>query len=149
MKSTILTFCVVISTLLPLRAADSAAEKAFVDMFKTAFESGDTTTLESLLYTKDAHPMALEFYKMRLGEGAGTKVASIELVDLSAEDQKKVERGQEGPDGQKTRMPIKPTKKLTFKVETKGGSGSGSTTSSLFVAEDGGKFVIPVPAPAK
>ena len=128
---------------------DSAAEKAFVEKYKTAFEAKDTKTLESLLYTKGAHPMALEFYKMRMVEGAGGKIASIELLDLSPEDQKKVEGTQEGPGGEKTRMPIKPTKKLSVKTETKDSSGSGSMTSSMFVAEHEGKFVIPVPAAAK
>jgi hypothetical protein len=107
--------------------ADPAAEKAFVEQYKKAYEGKDTRTLESFLYKEGAHPMALEFYKMRMTEGAGGKISSIELLDLSPEDQKKVEGVQEGPGGQKTRMPIKPTKKLSVKIDMKDGSGSGST----------------------
>ncbi len=148
-KSCFLILWTVLSTILLLHAADPAAEKAFVEKFKTAYEGKDTKTLESFLYKQGAVPMALEFYKMRLTEGAGGKIASIELTDLSPEDQKKVEGVQEGPGGQKTRMPIKPTKKLHVKIDTTDGSGSGSATSSMFVAEKDGKFVIPVPVPAK
>jgi len=139
------TYAVTVS----LIAATPEQEKAFVDKYKTAFEAGDKATLESFLYTKGAHPMALEFYKMMQSEGAGGKIAKIELVDLSPEDAKKAEGTQEGPDGQKTRLPLKPTKKLKMTVETKDGESSSSSSSESFVAEQDGKFVIPVPAPAK
>ena len=148
MKMSLLTMIVCFTTALSL-CADPAAEKAFVEQYKKAYEGKDTKTLESFLYKEGAHPMALEFYKMQMTEGAGGKISSIELLDLSPEEQKKVEGTQEGPDGQKTRMPIKPTKKLSVKIEMKDGSGSGSSTSKMFVAEKDGKFVIPVPAPAK
>ena len=148
MKHTILAMVVAISSALSVYA-DPAAEKAFVDQYKKAFEGRDTKTLEGFLYKEGAHPMALEFYKTRMTDGAGGKISSIELLDLSPEDQKKVEGVQEGPGGQKTRMPIKPTKKLSVKVDTTNGSGSGSSTSTMFVAEKDGKFVIPVPAPVK
>ena len=145
----LLTFCFAISSGLSLYAGDTPAEKAFVDKYKTAYEGKDTKTLESLLYKEGAHPMALEFYKMQVTEGAGGKIASIELVDLSPEEKKKVEGVQEGPGGQKTRMPLKPTKKLSVKIDSSGSSGSSSATSSMFVAEKDGKLVIPVPAAAK
>jgi hypothetical protein len=149
MKTTLFAICIIISTALSLCAADSAAEKAFVDKYKTAFEANDTKTLESFLYKEGAHPMALEFYKMMITEGAGAKIAKIELLELSPADQKKAEGIQEGPGGQKTRMPLKPTRKLQVAVESKGAESSGTTTNTVFVAEKGGSFVIPVPAPAK
>ena len=132
-----------------INAGTPEQEKAFVDKYKTAFEAGDKATLESFLYTKGAHPMALEFYKMMQSEGAGKKIAKIELVDLSAEDAKKAEGTQEGPGGEKTKLPLKPTKKLKITVDSKDESGSASSSSESFVAEKDGKFVIPVPAPAK
>src|SRR3954467_15998668 len=82
----------------PLLAGTPEQDKAFVDKYKTAFEKGDKATLGSFLYTKDANPMALEFYKMMQTEGAGTsKIAKIELVDLTPDDVKKASEVQTGP----------------------------------------------------
>ena len=131
------------------KAGTPEQEKAFVEKYKTAFEAGDKATLESFLYTKDAHPMALEFFKMMQTEGAGSKISKIELVDLSPEDAKKAEGIQEGPGGEKTKLPLKPTKKLKITVEAKDANGSSSSSSESFVAEKDGKFCIPVPATAK
>jgi hypothetical protein len=149
MKILLLSLSLALASTVSLLAGDSAAEKAFVEKFKTAYEANDKATLESFLYKEGAHPMALEFYRMMLTEGAGGKISKIELVDLTPEELKKAEGIQEGPDGQKTKMPIKPTKKLNIKVDMSSGDSSGSSTSSPLVAEKGGKFVIPVPAPAK
>jgi hypothetical protein len=49
----------------------------------------------------------------------------------------------------KTRLPLKPTKKLKITVETKDGDNTSSSTSSSFIAEKDGKFVIPVPVTVK
>ncbi|MEP6823019.1 MAG: hypothetical protein ABI946_11800 [Chthoniobacterales bacterium] len=150
MKSkTILTLAITCLVAVLLRAATPAEEKAFCDKYKTAFEAGDKATLESLLYTKGAHPMALEFYKMMMTGEAGQKISNIELVDMTPEDVKKASEVQEGPGGEKMAMPIKPTKKLKITVESKDENGSGSSTSESFVAEADGKLVIPVPGPAK
>jgi len=132
-----------------LFAGTPEQEKAFTEKYKTAFEAKDTATLESFLYTKDANPMALEFIKMKLTDGAGGKISKIELVDLSPEDAKKAEQAQEGPGGTKVQMPLKPTKKLKITVETKDANGSSSSSSESFIAEKDGKFVIPVPVAAK
>jgi len=149
MKMELLSLALLIGSLFTspiLRAGTPEQEKAFVDKYKTAFEAGDKATLESFLYTQGAHPMALEFYKMMQLDGAGGKVSKIELVDLAPADAKKAEATEEGPDGQKTRMPLKPTKKLQITVEGKDGS---SSSTGCLVAEKDGKFVIPVPVPAK
>jgi len=133
-----------------LLGGSPADEKAFVDKYKAAFEKGDKATLESFLYTKDAHPMALEFYKMMQSEGAGTaKISKIELVDLTPEDLKKAAEIQPGPDGSNTQLPLKPTKKLKISVETKSADGTSSSSTESFVAEKDGKYVIPVPAKVK
>src|SRR5688572_31178656 len=132
-----------------LHAGTPEQEKAFVDKYKAAFEAGDKATLESFLYTKGAHPKALEFFKMMQTEGAGSKIAKIELLDLSAEEAKEAEAAEEMPDGSKTKMPLKPTKKLKISMETKSASSNSSSSSSCLVAEKDGKFVIPVPVPAK
>jgi hypothetical protein len=129
--------------------AETPAEKAFVDKYKTAFEAGDKATLESFLYTQGANPMALEFYKMMQADGAGGKIAKIELVDLTAEETKKAGEVMEGPGDEKMKLPLKPTKKLVIAVETKDANGSSSSSSESFIAEKDGKFVIPVPVSAK
>jgi hypothetical protein len=82
-------------------------------------------------------------------QGAGSKIGKIELIDLSPEEAKEAEAVEEMPDGQKTKLPLKPTKKLKISVETKDASSNSSSSSSCLVAEKDGKFVIPVPVPAK
>ena len=143
----LLAACTLVTPL--LHAGTPEQEKAFVDKYKTAYEAGDKATLESFLYTKGANPMALEFYKMMQTEGAGGKISKIELVNLSPEDAKKAEGVQEGPSGEKMKMPLKPTKKLKITVENKDANGSSTSSSESFIAEHEGKYVIPVPASAK
>lgn len=124
-------------------------EKAFTDKYKAAYEAKDMATLYSFLYTENANPMALGFYKMMMGGSAGHKIATIELVDLSPEDAEEAAAVQDGPGGTKTRLPLKPTKKLRIKVEIKEGDNSSSTTNEAFVAEKDGKLLIPVPVDVK
>jgi hypothetical protein len=133
-----------------LHAGTPAQDKEFVDKYKAAYEKGDKAALESFLYTKDANPMALEFYKMMQTEGAGTaKISKIELVDLTPDDVKKASEVQTGPDGSKAKLPLTPTKKLKISIETKDANGSSSSSTENFVAEKDGKYVIPVPAVVK
>jgi hypothetical protein len=129
-------------------AATAEQEKAFTDKYKAAIEGKDTATLESFLYTKGSDPAAVEFYKMMQSGGAGEKISSIELVNLTSEDVKKATTPMDGPTG-KVCLNLKPTKKLVIKVEKKDEGGSSSNTSENFVAEKDGKFVIPVPGPCK
>ena len=117
---------------------------------KLRFEKGDTDTLESFLYIKDAHPMALEFYKQMQSDGAGkAKISKIELLDLTPEDVKKASEVQTGPDGSKAQMPLKPTKKLQISLDRKDSSGGTVTSTTSFIAEKDGKYVIPVPSAVK
>lgn len=135
-------------TTLAVTASSPDQEKAFVEAYKKAFEAKDDKALKGFLYTKGAHPMALEFYSMMITEGAGAKNATIELLDLNPGDAKDATSVQEGPDGAKVKMPLKPIKRLVIKVSTEGADGSGTSTSQVFVAESEGKLVIPVPVPA-
>jgi hypothetical protein len=133
-----------------LFAGTPAQDKEFVDKYKAAYEKGDKAALEAFLYTKDAHPQALEFYKMMQSEGAGTnKISKIELVDLTPDEVKKAAEPQPGPDGSKAQLPLKPTKKLKISIETKDANGSSTSSTENFVAEKDGKYVIPVPAKVK
>ena len=132
-----------------LDAGTPEQEQAFTAKYKTAYEAKDTATLYSFLYTEGANPMALGFYKMMMANGAGEKISKIELLDLTPEEAKKAAETQDGPGGMKTKLPVKPTKKLKITVETKDGDYTSSSTSESFVAEKDGKFVIPVPVTAK
>ena len=133
-----------------LYAGTPAQDKEFVEKYKAAYEKGDKAALAAFLYTKDANPMALEFYKMMQAEGAGTaKISKIELADLSPEDVKKASEVQTGPDGSKAKLPLTPTKKLKISIETKDANGSSTSSTENFVAEKDGKYVIPVPAVVK
>jgi len=147
MKTLFFILCLISIAAVCCRAG-SADEKAFTDKYKTAFESKDTKTLESFLYTTGSDPGALEFYKMMMSGEAGSKISSIELVALTPDEMKKASEPQEGPGG-KFCMTLKPTKKLVIKVEQKDANGSSSSTSSSFVAEKDGKLVIPVPGACK
>ena len=129
-------------------AATPAQEKAFTDKYKAAMEGKDTAALASFLYTQGSDPEALEIYKMMQSGGAGEKISTIELVNLTPEDVKKATTPMDGPTG-KVCLNLKPTKKLVIKVENKDPSGSSSSSSENFVAEKDGKFVIPVPGPCK
>jgi hypothetical protein len=150
MKTMLLAALFVTPYLGNLVAGTPAQDKEFVDKYKAAYEKGDKAALEAFLYTKDANPMALEFYKMMQTEGAGTaKITKIELVDLTPEDAKKAAEVQTGPDGSKAKLPLTPTKKLKISIETKDGNGSSTSSTENFVAEKDGKYVIPVPAAAK
>jgi hypothetical protein len=150
MKTRLLLAVVIIGSFcLPSFAGTAEQDKAFVDKYKTAFEAGDKAALESFLYTKDANPMALEFYKMMQADGVGGKITKIELVALTPEDVKKASEVQTGPDGSKAKLPLTPTKKLKITIEKKDENGSSTSSTESFVAEKDGKYVIPVPAAAK
>jgi hypothetical protein len=128
-------------------AATPAQEKQFVDTYRKAFEGKDEKTLTGLLYTKGADPQAAEFYKMMMTSDMGSKISSIQLVDLNADDKKRAAGGP-GPDGKPMKFNLPPMKKLVIKSETKDANGSSSSTSEVFVGEAEGKLVIPAPGPA-
>jgi hypothetical protein len=131
------------------RAGTPAEEKAFTDKYKAAFESKNTAALESFLYTQGADPTVVSFYKMMQSSTAGGKVAKIELADLTPDEAKKAAEPQDSPSGGKLCLTLKPTKKLVISVETKDENGSSTNTTTNFIAEKEGKFVIPVPGPCK
>ena len=149
MKIRILVCALITTISLSLRAGTSAQEKAFIDKYKAAFETKDTVTLESFLYTQGADPAILGFYKMMQSSEAGEKITKIDLVDLTPEDAKKAAAQQDSPTGGKVCFTLKPIKKLVIKIEKKDANGSSTSTSENFIAEKDAKFVIPVPGPCK
>ena len=139
-------FCI---ALISAWAGTPEQEKSFVDKYKAAYEGKDTATLESFLYTEGSDPAVLGFYKMMQSSEAGGKIARIELVNLTADDAKKAALPQEGPGGGKLCLTLQPTKKLVISTETKDANGSSHGTTTNFIAEKDGKFVIPVPGRCK
>ena len=139
------------ATLLPVAglAATPAQEQAFVDTYRKAFEGKDAKTLHSLMYTEGADPKALGFYRMMTTVGMGSKVASIALVDLTAEDRARADRTMPSPDGRSLKLSLRPVKKLVIRVETKTADSSSTGTSEVFVAEHEGRLWIPVPVAAR
>jgi hypothetical protein len=147
MKISTLTLVLLFAAALTLHAG--ADGKAFTEKYKAAFEKKDTAALESFLYTEGSDPTIVDFYKMMQSAEAGGTVSKIELLDLTPEEAQKAAGAQDSPDGKKVCLPLKPTKKLVIAVTTKDGDSSGTSTSTNFVAEKDGKFVIPVPGPCK
>ncbi len=132
-----------------LEGSTPEEEKAFTDKYKAAYDAKDNATLHSLLYTEGANPMALGFYKMMMTNDDGTKISKIELTKPTPEEARECEGVRDGPGGVKTRMPLKPTRKLKITVETKDGDNTSTSTNETFVAEKDGKLVIPVPVTVK
>jgi hypothetical protein len=123
-------------------------EAAFINAYKAAFEAKDAAALQALLYT-GGDPMAMDFYgQMMTAEMADGKLTSIELKDLTPEDVANASTIQEMPSG-KMQLTPKPYKKLVLKIDTKTADTTSSSNSEVFVAEDAGKIVIAVPAPAR
>lgn len=132
-----------------LSFASPEMEKSFLDAYKKAFEAKDEGTLKSFLYTKGADPAALEFYTMMITSEMGSKISSIELRNLNAEEAKKAAANMPSPSGGEAKLPVTPTKKLVLKIDTSNADGTSTSSSESFVAEVDGKFVIPVPVPVK
>lgn len=130
-------------------AATFEQEKAFVAAYRSAFEAKDAKALESLLYTKGADPQALGFYRMMMTEGMGSKISSIALEPLTDADRADAAKAMPAPGGRTLRLTLVPVRKLVIKRTGRDASGSSSSTSRVYVAEDGGRLVIPVPGPAK
>jgi hypothetical protein len=72
-----------------MASATPEQDKAFVNTYKQAFETSDAKKFESFLYTKNANPMALEFYKMMMTAEMGSKISKIELRPLTTDETKK------------------------------------------------------------
>jgi len=130
-------------------AATPEQQKAFADAYSKAYEGKDAKTLHSLLYTKGADPEALKFYRMAMTDGMGSKINSIKIEPLSAEDTTRVNATRPGADGKMLKLGLPPTMKLIISVEKKYPGGTSTSTNSVYVAEHEGKLVIPVPVPVK
>jgi hypothetical protein len=132
-----------------LTAATPEQEKTFIEKYKSAFQAGDKSALESFLYTQGANPQALDFYRVMQANGLGGEITDIYLLPLTPEDVARADKVHTGPGGQKFRIPLKPVKKLKFAWVKRTSEGATTSTTELMVAEKDGKLVIPVPVTAK
>lgn len=151
MKRTLISLAVAASLSLSLGgaalAASADAEKAFVDAYKAAFASKNADAFAALL-APGGDPMAVEFYtQMMTSEVQDGKLTSIELKELTPEDQTNAAAIQPGPSGNLQLSP-KPYKKLVLHIETKTSDTNASSDSEVFVADVNGKVMISVPTPA-
>src|SRR3954463_12809375 len=104
---------------IPVRAATPEQQKTFVESYKKALEANDAKTLAGFLYTKGAQPEQVEFFKMMMAIKPGAKITSIRLIKPTDEEAAKFNKPMMMPDGKSYKMPIKPTKQLVIKTETK------------------------------
>lgn len=140
-----------VATLLtgPAAASTAAQEKAFMDGFKRAVEHKDARALKALLYVNDADPAALEFYNMMIVADIGSKITSIKLADLTAEEDRQMAMVGKNMQGQPIKMPLKPIKSLLLTTGAKSADLATNGSSQWYVAEYEGRLVIPVPARAR
>jgi hypothetical protein len=143
MRKIVAMLCLALAPVLAL-AASPEQEKQFVDAYRKAYEAKDAKALESMLYTRNADPRALEFYKMMMTAEMGAKITSIQLVAVTAQDQAELAKAT-GPDGKPMKLNLPASKKLVVKSETKDKNGSSSSTSQVYVAEADGKLWVLVP----
>ena len=133
----------------PSAFAATDKEKAFTDAYKKAFESKDAATLNGFLYTKGADPEILGFYTMMMTSEMGSKISSIELVDLTPEDLSRATAVQPLPSGQNAKLVLNPVKKLVMDLQANEAFPVFMPSWAFRFAEHDGKFVIPVPGPVK
>ena len=126
-------------------AAPADQEKAFLSAFRKALETKDKAAMDSMIL-KDGTPAELmEFFEMMLDVPAGMQLESVDLVTPSAEDAAKYGKDMEMPDGKNYKMPLTPTKQLVIVMKE---GTSGTSKSTLPVAEKDGRIVILMPVPA-
>ena len=123
-------------------------EQSFVAAFREALEKNDKKTMDSFLLKDGTPAEVVEFYTMMMEMPPGTKIESLELVTPTAEEAAKYNQAMPMPDGKNYKLPITPTKQLVIVMKEADANGSGTSKSSLPVAEKDGKIVIPLPVPA-
>ncbi len=148
MRQFVWAFALSVSTAFGALGASPEQEAAFVATYKQAFEAQDAAALDALLFADGAIPMAVDFYKMAMTAEFGKPITSIELLDLTAEDEAQVSEVMPTPDGGNARLAPKPYKKLVVVIETSDGNGSSKSTSTAYVAEHDGRLGIAMPVSA-
>lgn len=102
--------------------------------------------LDAFLYNEGTPAEIVEFFKMMRDASLEGK-ATIELKTTSAEDAAKFNQAMEMPGGKYYKLPIHPGHQLVIRIETKEGESTGTSSNSFPVAQNNGKFVIPLPVP--
>ena len=129
-------------------AASAEQEQAFLDAYRTAFEAQDAGALHKLLFVEGAIPEAVGLYDMMMTAEFGSKISKIELLDFDAEDLGRIDETMPMPDGSMARLAPKPFKKLVITIDSTDANGTGTSTSTTYVAEQDGRIGIAMPVPA-
>ena len=144
-----LTSCSQKATAAPGEKVAANKEQEFLDTFRQALEKHDTKMIDSLLLKDKTPAEIVEFFTMMMELTPGMKIASVELVTPTAEEAAKFNKSMEMPDGKNYKLPIIPTKQLVIIMKEDSANGSGTSKSTLPVAEKDGKFIIPLPVAAE
>lgn len=127
----------------PAPAPDPAA---FVETYRKAMETKDTSTLDSFLLTDGSPAEVVEFFRM-MRDAPRSSPIQVELKTPTAEQAAQFSQAMEMPDGKYYKLPLTPTWQLVISSENKEDGSSSRTSSSFPVAQKDGKFVIPMPVP--
>jgi hypothetical protein len=133
-----------------LRAATPATEQAFLTAFKAAAQAKDLNAMKALIHTDGVSRTMLDFYLMVLtSDFASGGEVSVELKPLNADDLADAGRAMTGPGGVLVKLGPIPYKKLVITIAVKGANGSSTSTSSVYVADEGDKIRIAAPMEVK
>lgn len=132
----------------PAAAASAEQEQAFVETYKAAFAAEDAATLRGLMFSAGAISDAVEFYEMMMTVEFGYPIKSITLQELDAEDLARIDETMPSPDGTMARLAPRPYKKLIVVIDASDSGGTGTSTSTAYIAEHEGRLGIAMPVPA-
>ncbi len=130
-------------------AATPATEQAFLNAYKAAFAAKDAKAIAALVHTQGANPAILDFYLSGLTSELGKGDLMVELKDLTKDDIAEAGKTMAGPGGASVKLSPAPYKKLVISVVTKSATGNTTSTTSVYVADEGDKIRIVAPANAK
>ena len=125
-------------------SATPEQEKAFVDAYKSAFESGDKTALAGFLYKEGSPEDVVRLFTNMQNSAAGGKIASIELVELTPAEVEKFNKPMQFKDGRSLVVSVAPYKQLVVVVEPAAGTEAQKKTLKTPIAEKDGNLVIPL-----
>lgn len=133
----------------PAYSATPEQEKAFMDTYKKAFESGDKPALAGLLYTEGTPRDIVALFTRMQDSAAGAKIAAMELTEFTPAELEKLQKPMPGRNGRSFVISLPPYKQLVVTIEPDVARPAGKNTLKTPVAEKDGRLVIPLLVPAK
>jgi hypothetical protein len=133
----------------PLAAATPAMEQAFLTAYKAAYAAKDAKAIAALVHTEGANKTILDFYLSGLTADLGKGALTVEIKDLTKDDIAEASQTMVGPGGASVKLSPAPYKKLVISVAIKDTNGSSTSTTSVYLADEGDKIRIVAPADVK